>query len=139
MIKLLRLAALVLLFLLAIAFSLKQLVEPDLWWQLRTGEWILQTGDIPRSDAFSFTYPSAPWQNIKWGYELLIAGLSRTLGVEMILMLQVICSCLLVYLLPKLTRTLAPQNTDLQPFVSFGSVQMGTLRQHRVKSMVRSQ
>lgn len=107
--KTLRLVTLVLLFLLAIAFSLKQLIEPDLWWQLRTGEWMLQTRSIPHADSFSFTYTNAPWQNIKWGYELLIAGLSYTLGVEMLMILQVVCSCVLVFLLLKLTKVLSPQ------------------------------
>lgn len=106
--KSLRFVALTLLFLLAIAFSLKQLIEPDLWWQLRTGEWILQTKSIPHADPFSFTYNNTPWQNIKWGYEIIIATLSNTLGVEMILLLQVCCSCLLIYLLLKLTKTLSP-------------------------------
>ncbi|MES2558471.1 MAG: hypothetical protein V4590_01935 [Bacteroidota bacterium] len=105
----LRFVALLLLFLLAIVFSFKQLIEPDLWWQLRTGEWIFQTKSIPHADPFSFTYTNTPWQNIKWGYEIIIAGLSNTLGVEMLMLLQVVCSCLLVYLLLKFTKLLAPE------------------------------
>lgn len=108
MIQSLRLVALSLLFLLAIAFSLKQLIEPDLWWQLRTGEWILETMSMPHADPFSFTYANTPWQNIKWGYEVIIALLSTTLGTEMLMVLQVLCSCLLVYLLIKTTYRLSP-------------------------------
>lgn len=31
-------------------------VDPDLWWHLRTGQWIVETGHIPRTDPFSFTH-----------------------------------------------------------------------------------
>lgn len=112
MTKSLRIIAHSLVFLLAIVFSMKQLIEPDLWWQLRTGEWILQTKSIPRSDFFSFTYQNAPWQNVKWGFEVLIALLSHSLGIEMIMLVQIVCSCILVYLLLKLTDTLAPQHSS---------------------------
>ncbi len=104
MIRALRFVALTLLYLVAIVFSLKQLIEPDLWWQLRTGEWILETMSMPHADPFSFTYANTPWQNIKWGYEVIIAVLSNTFGTEMLMLLQVLCSCLLVLLLFKLTR-----------------------------------
>lgn len=118
--KSLRFVALVLLYLLAIAFSLKQLIEPDLWWQLRTGEWILQTKSIPHADSFSFTYTDTPWQNIKWGYEIIIATLSTVLGVEMLMLLQICCSCLLVYLLLKLTKILAPQTPESITYLLVG-------------------
>lgn len=99
-------ATLGLLYLLAIVFSLKNLLEPDLWWQLRTGEWILETGSIPVADPFSFTYAGTPWQNIKWGFELLIALISRSMGVEMLMLVQVVCSIGIVYFLLSITRLL---------------------------------
>ncbi len=41
-------------------------VDPDLWWHLRTGEWIMQTGQIPHSDPFSFTRAGSPWVSHEW-------------------------------------------------------------------------
>jgi hypothetical protein len=41
-------------------------VDPDLWWHLRTGQWIIETGHIPRSDPFSFTRAGSPWVSHEW-------------------------------------------------------------------------
>lgn len=108
-----------LLYLLAIVFSLKSLLEPDLWWQLRTGEWMLETGSIPHTDPFSFTYFGTPWQNIKWGFEVIIALLSKTLGTEMLMMVQVICSIGIVYFLLRLAKGFT--QTTLQP-ITYGII-----------------
>ncbi|MBK6446242.1 MAG: hypothetical protein IPF81_13385 [Bacteroidetes bacterium] len=42
-------------YLITIAFSIKALKEPDVWWQIRTGEWILEHHQVPVSDVFSYT------------------------------------------------------------------------------------
>ena len=90
-------------FLIAIAFSIKKLREPDLWWQIRTGEWILEHKQIPKEDVFSYTYAGAPWINIKWGFEVVAALIARTAGPECIFMLQAIFSCLIVFFLIKIS------------------------------------
>jgi tetratricopeptide (TPR) repeat protein len=96
--------SLALCFLVAIAFSLKNLREPDLWWQIRTGEWILENGQVPRQDVFSYTYEGAPWINIKWGFEVVAAMISSALGPENIFLLQALVSCLLLWVLYKTAR-----------------------------------
>ena len=40
--------------------------DPDLWWHLRTGQWIMETGHIPHSDPFSFTRAGQPWVSHEW-------------------------------------------------------------------------
>lgn len=40
--------------------------DPDLWWHLRTGQWIIETGQIPHSDPFSFTRAGEPWVSHEW-------------------------------------------------------------------------
>ena len=40
--------------------------DPDLWWHLRTGQWIMETGHIPHSDPFSFTRAGSPWISHEW-------------------------------------------------------------------------
>lgn len=40
-------------------------LDPDMWWHLRTGEYILDEG-IPRQDVFSFTVPERPWITHEW-------------------------------------------------------------------------
>src|SRR3989442_4684523 len=41
-------------------------VDPDLWWHLRTGHWIIETVHIPRSDSSSFTRAGSPWVSHEW-------------------------------------------------------------------------
>src|SRR3990170_3895349 len=45
----------VLVYLLFGSFSLLQFTDPDFWGHLRTGQLIVETGAIPKGDAFSFT------------------------------------------------------------------------------------
>jgi len=61
-------------------FSARPLSINDLFWQVRTGEMILDTGAIPDSDPFSYTNPGAAWNNHEWGFELLAALLQRFAG-----------------------------------------------------------
>ncbi len=48
-----RFAAILLLGLLAM--TARSATDPDLWWHLRTGQWVVETGHVPHSDPFSFT------------------------------------------------------------------------------------
>ena len=61
-------------------------VAPDLWWHLRTGQWILETGYVPHSDPFSFTRAGHAWVSHEWlsevvFYELWKHGGARALIV----------------------------------------------------------
>ncbi len=90
-------------FLLAVAFSFKALREPDLWWQIKTGEWILQHLSVPSVDVFSFTHKGVDWINIKWGFEVFAALISNTLGAGCVFILQAIAAVLLLWFLWKLS------------------------------------
>jgi tetratricopeptide (TPR) repeat protein len=101
--KLLPKVAFALSFLLAIAFSFKALREPDLWWQIKTGEWILQHRQVPTVDVFSFTHQGVAWINIKWGFEVLAAIITNTFGADCVFILQAITTVLLLWFLWKLS------------------------------------
>src|SRR5438046_3186497 len=94
-------------FLVAVAFSLKNVREPDIWWQIKTGEWIMDHHEVPKQDVFSFTFEGKPWVNIKWGSEVLFAAISRSFGPECVFLIQLLVSCLLVYVLYRLCKTIA--------------------------------
>lgn len=93
-------------FLLAAAFSLKSFREPDLWWQIRTGQWILEKGRVPRADPFSFTHYGQDWINIKWGFEVIAAWIANLAGPESVFILQVLVSMLIMGLLLRFLRRL---------------------------------
>ena len=47
--------------------------DPDTYWQIVTGRWILAHGSVPTHDIFSFTRHGARWVAQEWGAELLVA------------------------------------------------------------------
>ena len=60
--------------------AVRETLDPDMWWHLRTGEYILQNG-IPVQDVFSFTVPQNAWVTHEWLSQVimwlvyLVAGL----------------------------------------------------------------
>ncbi len=89
----------ILLVLSGIVLSMKNIREPDLWWQLRTGTYILENQQIPETDILSYSYEGTSWINVKWGYEVLQALTARLGGPEMLPLLQVFLTLLLLYIL----------------------------------------
>ena len=63
-----------------LAMTARPATDPDLWWHLRTGQWILQTGHIPHSDPFSFTRQGSPWVSHEWLSEIIFYALWKLAG-----------------------------------------------------------
>lgn len=40
--------------------------DPDTYWQVKVGQWILDSGSLPRTDSFSFTMTGQPWISTQW-------------------------------------------------------------------------
>ncbi len=55
--------------------------DPDIFWHLRTGQWMLQHHAIPRVDPFSGPNAGKPWQPYSWLYELLAFQVFQRLGL----------------------------------------------------------
>src|ERR1017187_3433469 len=53
----------------------------DIWWHLRTGEWILQHHALPRVDSFSGPLAGKPWAAYSWLFELLSIQLFQRFGL----------------------------------------------------------
>src|SRR5438105_1222348 len=82
---------------LAVLAAVKPVVDPDLWWHLRTGEWITETGGVPYTDPFSTAGPDKPWVAYSWLFDLLLYGLYRALGLTGILVFRVGMILAIVY------------------------------------------
>ncbi|HET7212128.1 MAG TPA: hypothetical protein VFL79_00950 [Terriglobia bacterium] len=57
-------------------------LDPDTWWHLKYGEMILQTGDWPTVDTWSFTVHGMPRVAYEWGGEVLTALAYRLGGLR---------------------------------------------------------
>ena len=88
----------ILIVLVSLVLCVRQLGEPDVWWQIRTGEFILEQGYVPDTDVFSYTYAGDPWINVKWGTEVIMALVSKWFGPETLMLLHWLILLAIMYL-----------------------------------------
>jgi len=62
-------------------FAAVNVLDADLWWHLRTGQWIVAHGAVPHSDSFSWTGMGQPWAAYSWLFEIIIYGLFSRFGL----------------------------------------------------------
>jgi hypothetical protein len=82
--------AIVLLILPSIALLNGAIDDPDIWWHLRTGQWIVQNRTLPRADPFSSFANGRPWVVYSWLYETLIYCMYRIWGLTGLIIYAVV-------------------------------------------------
>ena len=83
------------------AIGLREVVDPDLWWHLATGRYILAEGRIPGYDVFSFTAVGHRWVTHEWLSDLLLYagnGLVGFVGLAVLFTLVIVAAYALVWL-----------------------------------------
>lgn len=68
------------LFLGLFSMAVRNVVDPDVWWHLKTGELISNQKAVPHADPFSYTRAGSPWMAHEWLTDLLLYQLHRVLG-----------------------------------------------------------
>ncbi|HEV2395358.1 MAG TPA: hypothetical protein VGS27_00265 [Candidatus Sulfotelmatobacter sp.] len=48
-------------------------LDPDMWWHLSVGQWIVTNRAFPHNGIFSGSAADRPWMAYSWGYEVLLA------------------------------------------------------------------
>lgn len=70
----------------------QELSDPDVWWHLRSGQWILENRRLPTLDPFSFASADRQWIDLHWGFQIVLALAHRLGGVAgMILLASLLC------------------------------------------------
>src|SRR4051794_17891599 len=66
----------------ALAFLLGvfPLKDADIYWHLRTGQIIRQTGQVPSVDHFTFTREGSPWIDLHWVFQIGVSWLHERGG-----------------------------------------------------------
>ena len=62
------------------------LFDTDLFWHLKTGEWILQNLSIPGYDLYTFTDYGNRWIDLHWGFQVAAAVLYRIGGANLLIL-----------------------------------------------------
>jgi len=60
--------------------AVRDLSDPDLWWHLRSGQLIVETKAVPRTDPFSYTQSGQPWIAHEWLTEVMLYVIYRLAG-----------------------------------------------------------
>ena len=68
--------------LLAGSLSNRPLADPDIGWHIRTGEQIVQTHTLPRTDPYSSMMQGHAWFAWEWLYDLALGVLYRAAGLN---------------------------------------------------------
>jgi hypothetical protein len=65
---------------LGIALSVRLQWDPDYWWHISVGDWILDHRDVPHTQWISWLADVNHWIDQEWGSDLIIASLNRAFG-----------------------------------------------------------
>jgi hypothetical protein len=70
----------------------RPVLDEDIWWHLRIGQWVIDHGTVPQTDPLSAYGEGRPWVAYSWLFEVLVAGLHRALGLHGILLYRALMS-----------------------------------------------
>jgi hypothetical protein len=56
-------------------------IDNDIWWHLKVGDWILEHLAVPHTGILSRTAADRPWIAYSWGYEVLMSYAYRWFGI----------------------------------------------------------
>jgi len=96
--------------LMAGALSNRPLGDADIGWHIRTGERILATHSLPRTDPFSSTMQGQPWFAWEWLYDIALGFLHKACGLNGVVWL---CAALVAAVFVILLSQLLQRGTGL--------------------------
>lgn len=84
-------------------------LDSDFGWHLKTGEFILQEGHIPRSDIFSYSFPDYKWVDYEYLFHILIFLIFSVFGIYGVSVLFALLNIVLfLFLVPKINSPRLP-------------------------------
>ncbi len=110
-------------FVAAVSIRPEASVEGDLWWHMRTGDWIIQHATVPWHDMFAWTMIGKRWIAYTWLFDVLTAKIYALGGLHGILTLTALlvlaCISALVVLLSRYGSLLRAVALSAPVFIAF--------------------
>ena len=78
----------------AFFFAARPLSDGDFWWHLKTGEYIISTHSIPKTDFFSFTNYGRAWVAHEWLSEAIFYVIYSRLGFNALIVIFAVLTAL---------------------------------------------
>lgn len=82
--------------------------DPDIWWHMRAGEWMVQNHGIPHVDPFSASTLGRPWVDYCWMFDLFSDWLVAHFDLVGIIWFQTLMRVTVGVVLFALVRSLTP-------------------------------
>jgi hypothetical protein len=101
--------------------------DPAVGRHLRTGEIILATHHVPRTDPLSFTYAGKPWVDYEWAFEATLGELNRAGGLALV---AAFCTAIFAATMLGVYRTLVQSGVSLVAGVLVTGIVFLTLHLH---------
>ncbi|MGI8908788.1 MAG: hypothetical protein ACR2IE_20135 [Candidatus Sumerlaeaceae bacterium] len=99
---------LLLVLLFAIVAALFSISDPDIWWHLKTGQWILSNSTLPWKEPFTHTVPEGKtWYDVHWLFQVFAAAIHRMAGWNGLIGSRALLVCLFAGILWKWLQSLA--------------------------------
>jgi hypothetical protein len=89
----------------AFFFAARPLSDRDFWWHLKTGEYIINTHSIPRTDFFSFTNYGKPWVAHEWLSETIFYVIYSRSGFNALIIVFAMLTALTFWITFKRTES----------------------------------
>ncbi len=81
------------------ALTARNVTDPDVWWHLETGQYIVEHHTVPRTDPFSYTRSGEPWVAHEWLTDLFLYQLLRATGFGGLIIVFAMVLCAAFFLL----------------------------------------
>ena len=99
-----RIVMFTLLYLIAPGQAMFPITDPDIWWHLRVGEWIVANRSVPFQDYFSAYGAGKPWFAYSWLFEVLVYAVHTRFGLTGIVWFTVAMALVITWAVHRLVR-----------------------------------
>ncbi|HMC64444.1 MAG TPA: hypothetical protein VKI65_05860 [Gemmataceae bacterium] len=103
----------------------------DIWWHLRTGQWVLEHHAVTTTDPFSSYGEDKSWAAYSWLFEVLVYGLYQWFGLYGVILYRAVMSFAIVASLHRLVAKREPRFLPATLLTGLGVVALIPLMNER--------
>jgi hypothetical protein len=104
---------------------MRPVTDPDVWWHLRTGQWIVEHRAVPWTDPFSVYGLGKPWIAYNWLFEIVLYALDRAFGLFGLLLYVIVFALVITVALHMLVARFEHRFTRAVAVTALGIGAMG--------------
>jgi len=102
---------------LVILYGVQKIICFDIWWHLKTGEWIFKNYTIPYKDFFSYTFAGRDWIDFEWLFQIIIYPIYHIAGLPGLIVFKTCIIAVLIFFLFKHTNLLSGRKGWIAAFI----------------------